>query len=70
MTRGVFQSLASMALPAFTIHTLVETTQKLLKTRQNVRPMIARIGPTMAGLACVPALPYLFDSESLAFALR
>ncbi|KXS21782.1 hypothetical protein M427DRAFT_51162 [Gonapodya prolifera JEL478] len=58
--RAVFQSLASMALPAFTIHQTVHLASSLLKrTTRNV--MLRRWGPTIAGLAVVPALPFIFD---------
>lgn len=54
--RTVFQSLASMALPAFTIHSTVKIATKLLANSK-----LRRWGPTVAGMAVVPALPYLFD---------
>ncbi|KAF5388360.1 hypothetical protein D9615_000135 [Tricholomella constricta] len=57
--RATFQSLASMALPAFTIHTVVAQAKKAFKNTQNVRLKVW--GPTMTGLAIVPILPYLFD---------
>ncbi|RDB23267.1 Mitochondrial fission process protein 1 [Hypsizygus marmoreus] len=57
--RATFQSLASMALPALTIHTAVAQAKRMLKNRQSVR--IRAWGPTMTGLAIVPVLPYLFD---------
>ncbi|KIW19911.1 hypothetical protein PV08_00486 [Exophiala spinifera] len=57
--RAVFQSLASMGLPAFTIHSVVKYSGKALKNAKN--PTIRTWGPIGLGLACVPALPYLFD---------
>ncbi|RDX53238.1 hypothetical protein K466DRAFT_643095 [Polyporus arcularius HHB13444] len=57
--RSVFQSVASMALPAFTIHTAVKQAKKALANAQN--PRIRVWGPTATGLAIVPALPYIFD---------
>lgn len=57
--RAVFQTLASMALPAFTIHSIVKYSGKALKTAGN--PIIRTWGPIGIGLAAVPALPYLFD---------
>ncbi|KAG8956572.1 hypothetical protein FRC04_000050 [Tulasnella sp. 424] len=57
--RAVFQSIASMALPAFTIHTVVKQAGKAFKNVQN--PRLKIWGPTFIGLSCVPALPYLFD---------
>ncbi|RPD74333.1 hypothetical protein L226DRAFT_535224 [Lentinus tigrinus ALCF2SS1-7] len=57
--RSVFQSIASMALPAFTIHTAVKQAKKALANAQN--PRVRIWGPTATGLAIVPALPYIFD---------
>jgi len=57
--RAVFQSVASMALPAFTIHTAVKQAKKAFDTAKN--PRIKAWGPTVTGLAIVPVLPYLFD---------
>ncbi|KIP07723.1 hypothetical protein PHLGIDRAFT_105335 [Phlebiopsis gigantea 11061_1 CR5-6] len=57
--RAVFQSIASMALPAFTIHTAVKQAKKAFVNVQN--PKVKTWGPTATGLAIVPVLPYLFD---------
>ncbi|KAF8607642.1 hypothetical protein BDV93DRAFT_519667 [Ceratobasidium sp. AG-I] len=57
--RAVFQSLASMALPAFTIHTVVRQSAKAFVGVKNIR--VKAWGPTVTGLAVVPFLPYLFD---------
>lgn len=57
--RAVFQSIASMGLPAFTIHTTVKYSGRFLKNSKNVR--IRTWGPIGLGLAIVPALPFLFD---------
>ncbi|KAF5331532.1 hypothetical protein D9611_007662 [Ephemerocybe angulata] len=57
--RATFQSIASMALPAFTIHTIVAQSKKAFVNAKN--PRIKTWGPTVTGLAVVPALPYLFD---------
>ncbi|KAI0080707.1 hypothetical protein K474DRAFT_1682443 [Panus rudis PR-1116 ss-1] len=57
--RAVFQSIASMALPAFTIHTAVKYTKKAFAHSQN--PRIRSWGPTVTGLAIIPVLPYLYD---------
>ncbi|KAG9237408.1 mitochondrial 18 KDa protein-domain-containing protein [Amylocarpus encephaloides] len=57
--RGIFQSLASMGLPAFTIHSIVRYSGRALKRSKNVK--IRTYGPIGLGLAAVPALPYLFD---------
>ncbi|KAJ3486189.1 hypothetical protein NLI96_g4427 [Meripilus lineatus] len=57
--RAVFQTFASMALPAFTIHTMVKQSKRAFVNVQN--PRIKTWGPTVTGLAIVPVLPYLFD---------
>ncbi|KAL9933494.1 hypothetical protein V8E36_007670 [Tilletia maclaganii] len=57
--RAVFQTIASMALPAFTIHSVVRYSAPLFARSASRR--LASLGPTISGLACVPALPYLFD---------
>ncbi|TEB35335.1 hypothetical protein FA13DRAFT_1811058 [Coprinellus micaceus] len=57
--RAAFQSIASMALPAFTIHTVVAQAKKAFVNTKNVK--VKTWGPTVTGLALVPALPYLFD---------
>jgi len=57
--RAIFQSTASMLLPAFTIHSVVKHSGPLFKTVKN--PKIRGWGPTVAGLAVVPFLPFIFD---------
>ncbi|KAI0723023.1 mitochondrial 18 KDa protein-domain-containing protein [Earliella scabrosa] len=57
--RSVFQSVASMALPAFTIHTAVRQAKKAFANAQN--PRVRTWAPTATGLAIIPILPYLFD---------
>ncbi|EGO01638.1 hypothetical protein SERLA73DRAFT_177055 [Serpula lacrymans var. lacrymans S7.3] len=57
--RAIFQSIASMALPAFTIHTAVKQARKAFANVKNTR--VKTWGPTFTGLAIVPVLPYLFD---------
>ncbi|KAJ5604941.1 hypothetical protein N7510_010095 [Penicillium lagena] len=51
--RAVFQSLASMGLPAFTIHSVVKYSGKMVKNAKTNRFKL--------GLAVVPFLPYFFD---------
>jgi len=58
--RGTFQAIASMALPAFTIHTIVAQSSRAF--RKTVNPRVKAWGPTLTGLAAVPLLPYLFDA--------
>ncbi|KAF9534946.1 mitochondrial 18 KDa protein-domain-containing protein [Crepidotus variabilis] len=57
--RATFQSIASMALPAFTIHTVVAQSKKAFVNAKN--PRVKLWGPTVTGLALVPALPFIFD---------
>lgn len=57
--RAVFQSIASMGLPAFTIHTIVRYSGQAFKNVKNTR--IRTWGPIGLGLGAVPALPFLFD---------
>jgi fission process protein 1 len=57
--RAAFQSIASMALPAFTIHTAVSQARRAFTSVKN--PRVKTWGPTVTGLAIVPVLPYLFD---------
>ncbi|CAL1701640.1 unnamed protein product [Somion occarium] len=57
--RAVFQSIASMALPALTIHTAVKQAKKAFVNVKNTRVRIW--GPTITGLSIVPVLPYLYD---------
>ncbi|KAL8867999.1 MAG: hypothetical protein Q9174_005284 [Haloplaca sp. 1 TL-2023] len=57
--RAVFQSVASMGLPAFTIHSIVRYSGRWLKGAKNTR--IRTYGPIGLGLAAVPLLPYMFD---------
>lgn len=57
--RGVFQGLASMGLPALTIHLAVRYSSVLFK---NVKvKAVKTYGPVSVGLAIVPLLPYIFD---------
>lgn len=57
--RSVFQAVASMGLPALTIHTAVKQASKLFANSANAS--LKRWGPTAVGISIVPALPYLFD---------
>ena len=57
--RAIFQGLASMGLPAFTIHSIVRYSGRALKNAKNTK--IRTWGPIGLGLAAVPALPYMFD---------
>jgi mitochondrial fission process protein 1 len=58
--RALFQSIASMGLPAFTIHSLVRYSGKFIFSKASNKTL--RVwGPAAIGLGCVPFLPYLFD---------
>ncbi|THV64264.1 hypothetical protein D6D02_06949 [Aureobasidium pullulans] len=57
--RAIFQGVASMGLPAFTIHSIVKYAGKALKNNSNVK--LRTWGPIGLGLAAVPALPFMFD---------
>lgn len=57
--RAIFQGVASMGLPAFTIHSIVKYSGRALKNNSNVR--IRSYGPIGLGLAAVPFLPFIFD---------
>lgn len=57
--RAIFQGLASMGLPALTIHSIVRYSSAAMKSVKNVR--LRTYGPIGLGLAAVPALPFLFD---------
>lgn len=57
--RAIFQGIASMGLPAFTIHSIVRYSGRAMKDVKNVR--LRTWGPIGLGLAAVPALPFLFD---------
>ena len=59
LKRGIFQSLASLIMPAITIHTVVHQSGKIFKNSANAT--LKRWGPTAIGLAVVPALPVMFD---------
>lgn len=57
--RAIFQGVASMGLPAFTIHSIVRYSGRAMKGVKNAR--LRTWGPIGLGLAAVPALPYMFD---------
>ena len=57
--RAIFQSIASMGLPAFTIHSVVRYSGQALKNIKN--KTVRTWGPIGLGLAVVPFLPALFD---------
>ncbi|WAO85106.1 Mitochondrial fission process protein 1 [Fusarium falciforme] len=57
--RAIFQSVASMGLPAFTIHSVVRYSGRAMKGMKN--KMIRTWAPIGLGLAVVPFLPAMFD---------
>ncbi|KAJ3156753.1 hypothetical protein HDU86_003519 [Geranomyces michiganensis] len=57
--RTLFQGLASLLLPAVTIHTVVDLTGKALKNKPP--STFVRWTPTVAGLLVVPFLPIMYD---------
>ncbi|KAM3527425.1 hypothetical protein NHJ13051_002963 [Beauveria bassiana] len=57
--RGIFQAIASMGLPAFTIHSVVRYSGRALKNVKNAT--IRTWTPIGLGLAVVPFLPAMFD---------
>ncbi|KAI8981063.1 mitochondrial 18 KDa protein-domain-containing protein [Pilobolus umbonatus] len=59
LKRGIFQSLASMAFPMMTIHSIVKYSAIGFKQVKNQK--IKAWGPTCMGLAIVPFLPFIFD---------
>ncbi|KAK3898964.1 mitochondrial fission process protein 1 [Staphylotrichum tortipilum] len=59
LQRGIFQSLASMGLPALTIHSVVRYSGRAMKDVKNVR--VRTWAPIGLGLAVVPFLPSIFD---------
>lgn len=59
--RSIFQGLASILLPAITIHTIVDQSAKAIKKSAASSPLLKRWGPSAVGLACLPLLPVVFD---------
>lgn len=59
LQRGIFQSIASMGLPALTIHSVVKYSGRAMKDIKNVR--LRTWGPIGLGLSVVPFLPAVFD---------
>ncbi|KAG7415235.1 mitochondrial 18 KDa protein-domain-containing protein [Fusarium sp. MPI-SDFR-AT-0072] len=57
--RAIFQSVASMGLPAFTIHSVVRYSGRAMKNMKN--QAIRTWAPIGLGLAVVPFLPAMFD---------
>lgn len=60
LERSLFQGLASLLLPALTIHSIVDLAAVTLKKR-NASMFLMRWGPSGVGLAMLPLLPVLLD---------
>ncbi|KAH3686270.1 hypothetical protein WICPIJ_002767 [Wickerhamomyces pijperi] len=58
--RALFQSIASMGLPAFTIHSTVKYAT-IYANKHIKNPTLRLWGPIGLGLSVVPILPTLFD---------
>ncbi|SCV03178.1 LAMI_0H06084g1_1 [Lachancea mirantina] len=61
LERMIFQSVASMGLPAFTIHSAVKYSGKWINKQFPKSAALRTWGPIGLGLSVVPALPYVFD---------
>ncbi|BAO39251.1 MTP18 super family [Kluyveromyces marxianus] len=61
LERMIFQSVASMGLPAFTIHSLVKYSGNFFNKQFPKNAKLRTWGPISIGLAVVPLLPYAFD---------
>ncbi|SCU95701.1 LAME_0F13080g1_1 [Lachancea meyersii CBS 8951] len=61
LERMIFQSVASMGLPAFTIHSAVKYSGVWFNKQFPKNAMLRTWGPIGLGLSVVPALPFLFD---------
>ncbi|SCU82731.1 LADA_0C07580g1_1 [Lachancea dasiensis] len=61
LERMIFQSVASMGLPAFTIHSAVKYSGNWFNKQFPKNAVLRTWGPIGLGLSVVPALPYLFD---------
>lgn len=59
LQRAIFQSIASMGLPAVTIHSVVKYSSRAMKDVKN--KTLRTWGPIGLGLSVVPFLPKLFD---------
>ncbi|SCV05778.1 LANO_0H14972g1_1 [Lachancea nothofagi CBS 11611] len=61
LERAIFQSVASMGLPAFTIHSAVKYSGTWFNKQFPKNALLRTWGPIGLGLSIVPALPYVFD---------
>jgi fission process protein 1 len=56
----MFQGLASLLLPAVTIHSVVDMAAKVMK-RRGAGQFAMRWGPSGVGLLMIPLLPTILD---------
>lgn len=57
--RAIFQSVATMGIPALTIHSTVKLATKAMANVKNGK--LRRFGPVGLGLSVVPVLPFILD---------
>eukprot|EP01063_Lacrimia_lanifica_P015868 TRINITY_DN22523_c0_g1_i1.p2 TRINITY_DN22523_c0_g1~~TRINITY_DN22523_c0_g1_i1.p2 ORF type:complete len:161 (+),score=61.15 TRINITY_DN22523_c0_g1_i1:73-555(+) len=61
-TAALWQTLASVTIPAFFVNRQVAFTRSMLgKMSKPAGGMLMRFGPTFSGLALIPVMPYLLD---------
>jgi len=58
--RSIFHTFASMAFPAYTIHSIVRYSGRFLRFFFR-GTKIARFGPTIIGIACIPYIIHPLD---------
>lgn len=61
MDLAIWHSLASMMLPAFTIHSIVKYSGKVINKISNSASKFGRFGPTFLGLASIPFIIHPLD---------
>lgn len=61
MDTSIWHTFASMALPAFTIHSIVKYSGKLLKNFVNPLSRFGRFGPTIIGMSSIPFIIHPLD---------
>jgi fission process protein 1 len=61
MDTAIWHTFASMALPAFTIHSIVKYSGKILQKFVNPASKIGRFGPTFFGMASIPFIIHPLD---------
>ena len=61
MDLAIWHSLASMALPAFTIHSIVKYSGKVIKKCSDPASKFGKFGPTIIGLCSIPFIIHPLD---------